>query len=153
MIQKELRATVTIDVDAEPDRVWRALTDPQIVRQYFFGTEVDSQWRAGRPIYFRGTWEGRSYEDKGTILEVDRPRLLRYDYWSNLSGMEDLPENYITLIYELVPLNGGTRFTLTQAGAADEAARSHSESNWRMVLEAMKRVVEEGLEPGAESGS
>ncbi|HUX12368.1 MAG TPA: SRPBCC family protein [Spirochaetia bacterium] len=137
-------ATASIEVAADVAAVWRALTDPQIVKQYFFGTEVESDWKKGGKIYFRGSWEGKSYEDKGTILEIDPPRLLKFSSWSSLSGTEDLPENYANVAYHLTTANGRTRLTIRQDNVATEEAKDHSAANWKMVLEGLKAVVEGG---------
>ena len=100
-------------------------------RQDLFSWSSQGVQRCRRgKIFFRGNWEGKSYEDKGTILEVDPPRLLRYDYWSNASGTADIPENYIVLTFELVESDGVTTITLSQQGAESEEARAHSEQNW-----------------------
>ncbi len=136
------QAVVKVEILSDASSVWRALTDPDIVEQYFFGTRLESDWKKGGKIYFRGTWEGRSYEDKGRILDIDPPRLLRYSYWSNLSGTEDIPENYTDITYQLVESQGRTTLTVTQDGAESEESRDHSAKNWKMVFEGMKKIVE-----------
>ncbi len=144
MMKGTYQAIASVEVAADAASVWRALTDPQIVKQYFFGTEVESDWKKGGKIFFRGSWEGKSYEDKGTILEIDPPRLLKFSYWSNLSGTEDLPENYANITYQLTTANGRTRLTILQDNISTEEARDHSAANWKMVLEGLKGIVEGG---------
>ncbi len=139
----KLQAVARVEISADASAVWRALTDPQIVKEYFFGTQLEADWKTGGKIYFRGSWEGKSYEDKGTILRVEPPRLLRYSYWSSLSGKEDIPENHANITYELAESNGFTTLTVTQDGADSEESRDHSASNWKMVFEGMKKIVEE----------
>ena len=143
-MKRKFQAVVRIEISADASAVWRALTDPQIVKQYFFGTQLEAEWKEGGKLYFRGSWEGKSYEDKGTILRIEPPLLLQYSYWSNLSGTEDIPENYVDITYELAESNGCTTLTVTQDGADSEASRDHSASNWKMVFEGMKRIVEKG---------
>lgn len=138
----KLQAVVKIEIAADAAAVWRALTNPDIVQQYFFGTRLEADWKKGGKIYFRGTWEGKSYEDKGRILDIDAPRLLRFSYWSNLSGKEDIPENYTDISYELVESHHHTILTVTQDGVETEESRDHSASNWKMVFEGMKKIVE-----------
>ena len=52
-------------------------------------------------IKFKGEWGGKKYEDKGTILEMNYQQLIKYNYWSSISGIEDKPENYIIVTYQL----------------------------------------------------
>src|ERR1700742_5273108 len=94
-----LKTTVTFK--APIAEVWKGLTDPAIVKQYFFGTQLAADWRVGGRITFSGEWEGHKYEDGGTILEIDAPKLLKYTYWSSMMGLEDKPENYYNITYNL----------------------------------------------------
>ena len=137
-----LTATKSIVIDAKPQRVWEALTDPTQVKQVMWGSEVESDWKQGSPLIYRGVWEGKPFEDKGTILEIDPPRLLRTNYYSPLSGKADVPENYAEVTYALVPEGNGTKITVTQSNIADEKTRDHSESNWGGALETMKKMIE-----------
>ena len=137
-----LTATKSITIAAPPKRVWEALTDPAQVKQYMWGAEVVTDWKQGSPIVYRGEWEGKPYEDKGKIVEIDPPRLLRTTYYSPLSGKADVPENYAEVVYALEPSAGGTRLTVTQSNIADEAGKERSEGNWGMTLETMKKMIE-----------
>jgi uncharacterized protein YndB with AHSA1/START domain len=87
-------------------------------------------------------WEGKPFEDKGTILEIDPPRLLRTNYYSPLSGKPDVPENYAKVTYALSAEDGGTKLTVTQSNIPDEAGKAQSEGNWGMALDAIKKVIE-----------
>jgi uncharacterized protein YndB with AHSA1/START domain len=86
-------AKVSIQIKAPIKKVWDALTKPELVKQYFFGTDIDTDWKRGSPIFFRGSWDGKAYEDKGRILEVTPERHVAYSYWSSFSGTPDAPEN------------------------------------------------------------
>jgi hypothetical protein len=57
-------------------------------------------------------------------------------------GFPDIPENYKIVTYELVPEPGGTRLTLTQDNKVTEGEKAHSEGNWKVVLEALRKIVE-----------
>jgi uncharacterized protein YndB with AHSA1/START domain len=137
-----LTATKSITIAAPAPRVWEALTDPAQVKQYMWGAEVETDWKRGSSIVYRGEWEGKPYEDKGKIVEIDPPRLLRTTYYSPLSGKPDLPENYAEVVYALEPSGSGTRLTVTQSNIEDEAGKEKSEGNWGMTLETMKKMIE-----------
>jgi len=134
------KANIKINVPAE--KVWEALTTPSIIKQYFFGTDAISDWKAGSPLIFRGQWEGKNYEDKGTILETVPEKLFRYSYWSSMSGIEDKPENYVTITYKLEEKNNRTELTITQENIPDEKTKEHSEQNWNKVLNDLKQLLE-----------
>ena len=141
-MEKNLIAEVSTDIEASPKEVWKALLDPEAVRQYMFGARVDSDWREGSPIVWRGEWKGKAFEDKGVVLSVEPEQKLEYSHFSPLSGMPDQPENYHTVTIELAVRGKGTHVTLAQDKNRTEEARDHSQKNWRTMLEGLKKLVE-----------
>jgi uncharacterized protein YndB with AHSA1/START domain len=136
-------ATKAVTINAAPDRIWEALTTPEQVRQYMFGAEVVSDWQQGGPIVYRGMWDGKPFEDKGTILAIDEPVLLKTSYYSPLSGKPDTPENYAEVTY-LVSRDGkASKLTVTQSNIPTAEGLAQSESNWAMTLVAIKRLIED----------
>lgn len=133
---------VSIRIEATAAEVWKALTTPELIKQYFFNTNAVSEWKVGSPIFFRGEWQGKSYEDKGTIKEIIPQKFFRYSYWSSISGIEEKPENYVDITYSLTEENGGTTLVITQENIPDEKMREHSEENWNKVVEGLKDLVE-----------
>jgi uncharacterized protein YndB with AHSA1/START domain len=134
------RASATIDAPSE--KVWDAITKPELIKQYLFGTEVTTDWQVGSPITYRGVWQGKPYEDKGKVLQVEPGKLLVSTFWSSLSGDPDMPENYKTVRYELSPVDAGTKLTIIQDNNTTPEEASHSEGNWKMVLEGIKKLLE-----------
>jgi len=139
---KGIIVRISMQINAAPTKVWEALTQPDLIRQYLFGTNTETDWKPGSPIFSRGVWEGKSYEDKGTVLEVVPEKRLVYTYWSGFSGVPDTPENYKTITFELAQDGTKTLLTLTQDNNADEKSKTHSEKNWQMVLDGLKKLVE-----------
>lgn len=113
-------AEAEIDIEASPREVWDALTDPDRVEQYMFGTRLSTDWEVGSPITWSGEWQGNTYEDKGEILEFLPEARLSYSHYSPLSGASDVPENYHTVAIELSPHDKGTTVALTQDNNATE---------------------------------
>jgi len=137
-----LTLKTTITFKAPIDKVWQGLTDPAMVKQYFFGTDLKSDWQVGGPITFSGEWEGHTYQDGGIILDIDAPKLLKYTYWSSMSGTEDKPENYNNITYELSQKDGVTTLIVTQDGVKNQEAADHSEQNWKSVFDGLKKMIE-----------
>jgi uncharacterized protein YndB with AHSA1/START domain len=139
---KRFVSDITLHLDADINAVWKGLTDPALIKQYFFGTDAESDWKKGSSVRFRGEWEGKPYEDKGTVLESDPPRLLKYNYWSSFSGKADVPENYANVTYQLRNDGNGTELTVTQDSLESAEAKTHTEENWKSILGGMKKLVE-----------
>ncbi len=142
-MDNKLTAKIHADISASPAKVWDALINPDMIRQYFFGVEVISDWKVGSPIVYKGEWEGNQFEDKGNILKLEPEKVLLCNYWTSFSGLPDIPENYQNVTYELIPLANGTRLTITQDGIRDEETRNHTEQNWSAVLTKLKEILEE----------
>lgn len=136
-------ARAALHVDATRERVWHTVTDPDTISRFMFGTRVETDWREGSPIRYRGEWEGRPYEDKGTILEIVPGDRLVTSYYSPLSGKPDEPASYQTVSYFLADDGDGTLVTITQDGCADDAEAERTSGNWAAVLASLKSVVEE----------
>lgn len=133
--------TITIDFSAPKEKVWQGLTDPTLIKQYFFGTDLITDWTIGSPIIWTGVWDGVVYTDKGTVLEVIPGEFAKYSYWSSMSGTEDLIENYQIVSYRLSDSNGGTRLTITQENIADEEKKQHSGHNWQALMGELKKLI------------
>ena len=71
-----LSSEASIIVHAPAAKVWEALTNPAMIKQYLFGTEAISDWKVGSPITYKGEWQGKQYEDKGTIVELEPEKRL-----------------------------------------------------------------------------
>ena len=71
MNQFKVAATAKIVIHVPAAKVWEALTSPELVRQYLYGAAIVSDWQKGSPITYQGEWQGKPYEDKGTILDID----------------------------------------------------------------------------------
>jgi uncharacterized protein YndB with AHSA1/START domain len=139
----DIVAKAQIDIAAPATEVWRALTDPESIAKYFFGSQVETDWQPGSPITWKGQYNGKSFEDKGEILEVAPNRLLQMSHFSPLSGQPDKPENYHTLTYELTEADGSTHLSLSQNNNSSKDEAEHSTTNWETMLEALKKTVED----------
>ena len=135
-------ATAEAEIHAQRRKVWRALTDPDQIQKYMFGARVETDWKPGSRISWKGEYQGKTYEDKGEILEVVPDRRLKLTHFSPLSGQEDAPENYHTLLYELKEHDGKTHVSLSQDNNPTDEAAEHSRANWEKMLSALKEVVE-----------
>jgi uncharacterized protein YndB with AHSA1/START domain len=141
-MENNLTLKTSVNIKAPVQKVWNGLTDRELIKKYFFGTDCITDWKKGSPIIYRGTWEGKEYEDRGNILDIEKEKFIKYNYWSSFSGTEDKPENYANISYELTPQNDSTLLTVTQEGVKSQEALDHSKANWEMVLNGLKDLME-----------
>jgi uncharacterized protein YndB with AHSA1/START domain len=141
-MSKGFIAQVSTIINAPISKVWDALVNPEMIKQYMFGTTVISDWKEGSSIVWKGEWQGKPYEDKGNIIKIEPEKILEVTHYSPLSGAADTPENYHTVAYELTQEGDNTKITLTQDNNASEEETEHSEKNWQMFLEGLKKLLE-----------
>ena len=137
-----LIANAKTDIDADPSTVWAAITDPEQIKQYMFGSQVVTDWKPGSPIVWKGEYNGKVYEDKGQVLEYEPGRHLTVTHFSPLSGQPDAPENYHTLTYHVAASVKGTQVTLSQDNNSNEDEKKHSQETWQLMLDGLKNFVE-----------
>ena len=129
-------------IKAPISKVWDALTNPALIKQYMFGTNTASDWKVGSPITFSGDWEGKAYEDKGKILAIEKEKFLKYNYYSAFSGKKDEQTNYSIITYSVRTEKGQTIFDLTQDNFENAEAVEHSKKNWQMIFGTIKKMLE-----------
>ena len=140
----------SISIDAEAKKVWDALTNPEHTKKYMFGCEAISDWKIGSPLLWKGVYEGKEMVFvKGNIVELKPGKLLAYTTFDPHSAIEDIPENYLTVTYDLSFDNGKTTLTVTQGDYATvaEGERRYADSynngeGWNPILQEIKKLVE-----------
>ncbi len=142
-MNKDLSVTHSIEIDATPAEVWDAMTNPEKIKVYLYGTETITDWKVGSPIIFQGEYEGHQYKDKGNVLENKPNELLKYNYWSGFSGLEDKLENYFIVTYLIDDAGDGkTVFTWVQEGFRSEESHKHTQEGLPAMLEQIKTIAE-----------
>ena len=102
-INPELAVVKSVEISASTNEVWRALTEPDKIAQWMGGARVESKWEIGGEITFTGemTNFNKTYHDRGTVLAIEREKLLKYSHWTELSRLPDAPENRAVITFSL----------------------------------------------------
>ena len=141
----------SIIINAPASKVWDALVNPEQTKKYMFGCETVSDWRVGSSLLWRGQYEGKDMVFvKGNVVDIKPERYLEYTVIDPNSTIEDIPENYLTITYELSEEKGNTLLKVTQGDyskVADGEQRFKDSSNngegWNPILLQIKKLVEE----------
>ena len=96
---QNLSTEMSITINATVANIWNVLINPEKIAQYLFGSQVETDWLPGTPITFSRIIDGKSYVDKGHILEIIAEQLLKFTYWSSQEGYSDIPENYSVITF------------------------------------------------------
>jgi uncharacterized protein YndB with AHSA1/START domain len=128
----------TVTITAAPEAVWTALTVPAYVAKWQYGSVLATDWRVGHSIRFTTEWEGQVFEQWGTVLSFDEPTKLHYSLFAPQPGLEDTPENYFTMTYELARAGDSTTVTITQE---DPRVRDEPDDNGEHASDAESPVL------------
>ncbi|WP_309119326.1 SRPBCC domain-containing protein [Paenibacillus sp.] len=131
----------TRDIQASKQVVWNVLTDPNYVRDWL-GVDMETDWREGSPILFSFSWDGKRLTDKGHVLKYTELDTFSYDYWSELSGTPDSPENYSIIEFQLLKSHDSTTLILSHRNFPTSTMYEHSDNNWEETLDSIKRLAE-----------
>lgn len=132
-----------VEISASPAQVWNAMTDPDLIRRYFFGTRVETTWEPGTPITWSGEYDGKAYQDKGEVVEAVPEERLVVTHFSPMTGQDDVPENYHRISYQLERDGDVTRLRLEQDNTPDGSVEDFR-ANWETMLGNLKELVERG---------
>jgi uncharacterized protein YndB with AHSA1/START domain len=124
-----------------PEKLWRALTTPEIIKQYRFGMHVESEWKVG------STWRmyaDGSLMDSGEILESVSPKWLVIR-WLNEWKPEFKAEGHSRCIYKIEPMEASAKLTLTHSMERPDSQFIEAVSEgWPLVLSNLKSLLETG---------
>lgn len=134
---------VGTSIAAPASAVWKAMRAGAM----FPGTRIETDWKIGHPITFKGEWQGKSFTDRGEIQSLSEAHELSFTHWSDKDGSGRRPPSYHLVKYELEPSGSGTKVTLSQFNegedkAIDAKTKAEFEKNWKMMLEGLKKSVE-----------
>jgi uncharacterized protein YndB with AHSA1/START domain len=125
-----------------PEKLWRALMDPEFTRQYWCGTRQESEWKPG------ATWEMITPEgrvsDSGGVIEIEPERRLVLK-WRNEFRPELREEGYSRMTYELE--KQGESVKLTVIHEMDIPGSKFIEAvsgGWPLILASLKSLLETG---------
>ena len=90
-----------VTILAPARKVWSALTVPELVKQWQYGSDLLTTWEPGTSIIFRNEWNGQTFEQKGTVLEFTPESRLKYSLFFPRPDLQDIPEHYFFMTYEL----------------------------------------------------
>ncbi|NIR50954.1 hypothetical protein GWO43_20245 [candidate division KSB1 bacterium] len=141
-MSKKLVVKKNIELDAHISKVWDALTNPELTKQYFFGCEAMSDWKPESPIVFKQVAEGKDIvQVKGVITNIEPQKVLQHTCLT--PEFEDDPSKHTTVTYELSSNEGRTQLSITQGDfGEDETRYNHTAAGWDHVLNGLKTVVE-----------
>ncbi len=131
-----------IHFNAPIEKVWAALTEPQIVKKWQYGSDLITDWTVGSAIRFRAEWEGKVFEQWGTVLEIVPNKVIKYSLFAPRPDLEDKPENYFVMTYILTTENSEIKLEIIQEDNRAGAKQAEPQGEENPVLKNLKSIVE-----------
>jgi len=135
-----------VDILAPARKVWLALTVPDLVRQWQYGSHLSTTWEPGTPIVFRNEWDGQVFEQKGTVIEFTPVSRLKYSLFVPRPDLQDIPEHHFFMTYELTESDEATSLLVRQEDPRPSPpGESPGGDEGPDVLSLLKELVEVGM--------
>lgn len=140
-LESPMEKVFEIYIRTTPERLWEAITDPEIRSKYNFGARVESDWTPGSRFEMSHP-NAPGLLGEGEILEVDRPRRLVQSMlalWSD----DVKSEGTSRVTWEIEPVGDSCRLTVTH-DELREGANDELYGGWPMILSGLKTWLETG---------
>ncbi|CAN5606017.1 hypothetical protein BH10CHL1_BH10CHL1_03350 [soil metagenome] len=130
-----------IAIQASTQKVFEALTKPELVKLWQYGRVVTTDWKVGGTITFKsqGQESAKTLEEWGTILDIRPNELIKYSLFTPRADLEDKPENYCVTSYVLSSENEHARIEIIQE---DNRPSGFAPPSLKPILVALKSVAE-----------
>lgn len=132
----------TIKINATNQKVWDALTRPELVKLWQYGSDLQTSWEVGTDIRFVTKWEDNVFEQWGKVLEIKPNKLIRYSLFAPRPDLEDKPENYFIMNYILTSDNGQTKLEIIQEDNRPGAVQEEPQGEENPILQGLKQIAE-----------
>ena len=140
-LETTMEKVFEIYIRTTPERLWEAITDPEIRSRYNFGVCVTSDWKPGSRIETTHPKADRPLGE-GEVLEADPPRRLVHTMVA-LWGEDVQAEGSSRVTWEIEPVGDSCRLTLTH-DQLREGANEQLYGGWPMILSGLKTWLETG---------
>ena len=140
-LEKTMEKVYEIYIRTTPERLWEAITDPDIRAKYSFGVRPKSDWAAGSRIEMQHP-KADGLLGEGRVLEIDPPRRLVHTMVA-LWGEDVKAEGESRVTWEIEPVGDSCRLTLVH-DQLREGANDQLYGGWPMILSGLKTWLETG---------
>jgi len=129
-----------VEIATTPERLWKALTDPQETRKYYHGALSISDWQVG------SRWTSQSADGEvyleGEILEIDPRRRLVHSFHI-LHQPDAAAEAPSRVEFDITPIGDRCRLTVTHTGRGP-ATKAYTSGGWESIGRGLKELLETG---------
>lgn len=130
-------------IDSPIEDVFSSLTNSGEIIKYFPLKSVESEWKEGKVVLYKGEVNDSPFTDYGVIEKLSPPSIYRYKYWSDNHGTERTEDNHLVIEYVLSLSSEGTSVHVTQSNIKSKELYEMMEGQvWDYLLGSFKQYME-----------
>ena len=141
-MESSMEKVFEIYIRTTPERLWHAITDPEVRRKFQFGNTITSDWTTGSHFAMTNPGAPGMVLGEGQNLEVDPPRRLVQSMVA-LWGDDVKSEGTSRVTWEIEPIGDSCRLIVTH-DQLREGANDQLYGGWPMILSGLKTWLETG---------
>lgn len=136
----------TVLINKAPFQVWEYLTNPILMKEWMgepeMNVEVMTDWKVGNPVLIKGFHNG-NFENKGTVLQFDHPKIIQYSHLSSASCLPDTEGNQSIITFNLTPQDRSTLLEIQIENFSTESIHKHLDFYWQGTATVLKTLIEQ----------
>lgn len=132
-----------VKIKSPIEEVFYSLTNSEEIVKYFPINSVESEWKEGKEVLYKGEVNGSPFTDYGVIEKLSSPLTYRYRYWSDNHGTERTEDNHLVIEYALSSYSDGTTVHVAQRNIKSKELYEMMEGQvWDYLLTSFKQYME-----------
>lgn len=141
-MEKGKPVTQNITINTSPDKVWETITNPELTIRYMYNCKIETVWKPGSTFNWRDASTGKLMV-VGSLVEIEPGRKIEYTTFDPNGKLEDIPENYSRVTYELAEEENSTLLSVRQENYPAVHSPEDMAKGWEYALEGIKQTAEE----------
>ena len=139
---------ITTEIKASATNIWKAITNPEYIKKYMFGSYTKCEWKIGNDIIYYINHEAKETPIvSGKIIDIVEPTTLKLSLYPVGASYPNIDKNHIFITYRIEEHNNSSTLKIYQDGfdtASDGVKRkADAEGGWQMILPQLKKLAEE----------
>jgi len=144
----DMMITRSVILNAPPERVWAALTDPELTRQYLANYEFSGDLRPGGYWRWTGSRDGQDVQGEAEIIDYVPGKLIKFSGFDRMVAGDISRSGKLIITHEIIPSNGGTKLLTTLENfEGDDTRVEYIAHQWDFeIMPRLKTLIESSFQ-------
>lgn len=136
---------IQVLINADPGTIWEILTEPELMKQWMgepeMKLEINTTWKINSTIIIKG-FHHINFENTGIVLKYEENSLLSYSHLDSISRLDDKPENYSIIEFNLEQVQHQTLLKINLDNFPTETIFKHLQFYWTNTIGLIRKMAE-----------